>query len=111
MRFKNIKMFKNNLYVVDTGNKTNRIENIRGISGTFFQKNINQISDLKNFISKKCQTVSYFGFTKQQLELFMLNNNLLGIDRFVPIGKALGIDIVWDGYEVVKSLSRVVSLE
>ena len=43
--------------------------------------------------------------------VFILNNNLLGIDRFVPIGKALGIDIVWDGYEVVKSLSRVVSLE
>ena len=109
--FKNIKMFKNNLYVVDTGNKTNRIENIRGISGTFFQKNINQIKDLKNFITKKCQTVSYFGFTKDQLKYFLLNNNLLGIDRVVPIGKALEIDIVWDGYETTKSLSRIISLE
>jgi len=43
--------------------------------------------------------------------LFILNNNLLGIDRLVPIGKALGIDIIWDGYEVLKSLSRTVSLE
>jgi len=109
--FKNIKMFKNNLYVVDTGNKTNRIENIRGISGTFFQKNINQIKHLKNFITKKCQTVSYFGFTKDQLKYFLLNNNLLGIDRVVPIGKALEIDIVWDGYETTKSLSRIISLE
>ena len=109
--FKNIKMFKNNLYVVDPGSKTNQIENIRGINGTFFQKNINQIKDLKNFITKKCQTVSYFGFTKDQLKYFLLNNNLLGIDRVVPIGKASEIDIVWDGYETTKSLSRIISLE
>ena len=87
------------------------IDNFRGINGTFFQKNIKQISELKNFISKKCQTVTYYGFTKKQLEFFMFNNNLLGIDRLVPIGNALGVDIVWDGYEVVKTLSRVVSLE
>ena len=109
--FKNIKMFKNNLYVIDPGSKTNQIENIRGINGTFFQKNINQIKDLKNFITKKCQTVSYFGFTKDQLKYFLLNNNLLGIDRVVPIGKASEIDIVWDGYETTKLLSRMISLE
>ena len=106
-----IKMFKNNLYIVDAGSKTNQIENIRGINGTFFQKNINQIKDLKNFITKKCQTVSYFGFTKDQLKYFLLNNNLLGIDRVVPISKASEIDIVWDGYETTKSLSRIISLE
>ena len=109
--FQNLKTFKNNLYIIDPDSNVKKIENFRGINGTFFQKNINQINDLKNFISKKCQTVSYFGFTKKQLELFILNNNLLGIDRLVPIGKALGIDIIWDGYEVLKSLSRTVSLE
>ena len=92
--FKNLKTFKNNLYLIDPSNKTSQIENIRGINGTFFQKNINQIKDLKKFITKKCQTVSYFGFTKDQLKYFLLNNNLLGIDRVVPIGKALEIDIV-----------------
>ena len=109
--FCNIKMYQNNLYVIDPANQTKQIENIRGVNGTFFQKNINQIADLKKFISKKCQTLSYFGFTKDQFRNFLLNNNLLGIDRIVPIGKALEIDIIWDGYEVVKSLSRIISLE
>ena len=109
--FRNLKTFKNNLYIIDPSRNIKKIENFRGVNGTFFQKNINQINDLKNFINKKCQTVSYFGFTKKQLELFILNNNLFGIDRLVPIGKALEIDIVWDGYEVLKSLSRSVSLE
>ncbi len=109
--FKNIKMFKNNLYVIDPAKHTKHIENIRGVNGTFFQLNINQLADLKKFITKKCQTVSYFGFTKKQFKYFLTNNNLLGIDRVVPIGRALEIDIIWDGYEVVKSLSRVISLE
>ena len=46
-----------------------------------------------------------------QIKFFLLNNNLLGIDRFVPIGKSLEIDMIWDGHDVVKSLSRVISLE
>ena len=47
----------------------------------------------------------------KKLKPFLLNNNLLGIDRIVPIGQALEIDIVWDGYEVINSLSRVISLK
>ena len=109
--FTDIQMFKNNLYVVSPNTKTNSIENIRGVNGTFFQKNIKHLDQLKKFISKKCQTVSYFGFTKEQFRKFLIENNLLGIDRVVPIGKALEIDIIWDGYEVVESLSRTISLE
>ena len=75
------------------------------------KKNVHTINHLKKFITKKCQTISYFGFNQKELKTFLLNNNFLGIDRIVPIGKALGIDIIWDGYEVVKSLSRVVTLE
>ena len=52
--------------------------------------------------------MAYFGFSQNELKSFILKNNLFGIDRIVPIGKALEIDIVWDGYEVVKNLSRVI---
>ena len=52
--FTNIKMFKNNLYVIDPDNKINQIEDIRGINGTFFQKNINRIDDLKNLGVEIC---------------------------------------------------------
>jgi len=109
--FVNLKSFKNNLYVIDPNKQTRNIDNIRGINGTFFQRNIPNINNLKDYITKKCQTISYFGFTKEQLKIFLLNNNFLGIDRIVPIGKALGIDVIWDGHDVVKSLSRVITLE
>ena len=109
--FQNIKLFKNNLYVVNPNKNIKNIENIRGISGIFFQKNIASIIELKKFITKKCQTVTYFGLNKKQIESFVLKNNLFGIDRVVPIGKALDINLVWDGYDMIDSLSRTITLE
>ena len=52
--------------------------------------------------------MSYFGFEKNVLKSFVLNNNLRGVDRIVPIGNALDIDFNWDGYDLIKTLSRVI---
>jgi hypothetical protein len=109
--FQNIKLFKNNLYVVNPNKNIKNIENIRGVGGIFFQKNIASMIELKKFITKKCQTVTYFGLNKKQIESFVLKNNLFGIDRVVPIGKALDINLVWDGYDMIDSLSRTITLE
>ena len=109
--FQDIKIFKNNLYVINPNKNIKNIENVRGTSGIFFQKNITNIIELKKFITKKCQTVTYFGLNKKQIKSFLLKNNLLGIDRVVPIGKALDINFIWDGYDVIESLSRIITLE
>ncbi len=109
--FNKINMYKNNLYIIDVNKKVNSIENIRGKNGTFFQKNINNLSKIKHFISKKCQTLTYFGFKKKELEVFLLNNNLSGIDRAVPVGNALNINPIWDGFNVLNELSRIITIE
>ena len=41
----------------------------------------------------------------------MVNNRLSGIDRAVPIGKALDIGVFWDGYNILGSLSRIINVE
>jgi len=109
--FDKIKMFKNNIFIINLNDRIKKIENIRGMNGTFFEKNIKKIDWLKKFITKKCQTISYYGISKEQFRNFLVKNNLFGIDRIVPIGKALEIDLIWDGYDVIKSLSRVISIE
>ena len=101
---------KNNIYILDYKSKNELIENIRGVNGIFYQLNLNNLKELKKYITKKCQTVTYYGFTKSELEQFMLDSNLTGIDRIVPIGNALDIDFVWDGYDLIKTLSRIVSV-
>ena len=60
-------------------------------------------------INNKYQTVTYFGLEKAFLVDFVIRNKLHGLDRIVPIGKALDIDLVWDGFEVISSLSRKIN--
>ena len=108
-KFTEIKRLKNNVFVLSLNNKVLNIENIRGSNGIFFQKNIKQLSDIKKFITKKCQTITYYGIDKGEFRDVLTKNNLLGVDRIVPIGKALEIDLIWDGYDVIRSLSRVIT--
>jgi hypothetical protein len=105
---KNIRTKKNNIYILDYKDNEKIIENIRGINGIFYQLNLRNLGDLSKYITKKCQTMTYSGFDKNELQDFIFYNNLEGLDRIVPIGKALDIDFNWDGYDLIKTLSRVI---
>ncbi len=105
-----INKFENYLYLVNLG-KINEIENIRGKNGTFYIKKIKKIIELKKFITEKCQTITYLGFSKNEMIKFVKKNNLNGVDRIVPIGQAMDIDVIWDGYETLKHLSRVITVD
>ena len=37
------------------------------------------------------------------------SDKLKGFDRVVPIGKALEMDMVWDGYQLPYALSRIIN--
>ena len=71
---------------------------------------INDISDINDIITEKYQTLIYFGLDAEELRQNVIDNNLRGIDRIVPVGKSLDIGVIWDGYDLVRSLSRIVSL-
>ena len=50
-------------------------------------------------------------FLKKHLYDFVLKNRLRGIDRIVPIGQAHEMDLKWDGYDIIKSLSRIIDIK
>ena len=41
---------------------------------------------------------------------FFKSNNFKGIDRVVPFGQALNINLIWDGYDLTKILSREIEI-
>ena len=61
-------------------------------------------------VNEKYQTLVYYGLSPIQLSEFVVNNQLRGIDRIVPVGQALDIDVIWDGYDLVRTLSRIVDV-
>ncbi len=88
-----------------------QLENTRGQFGLFFEHTTNDLGPLANAISPKFQTMTYFGMDKAKLSNFVVDGRLRGIDRIVPVGRALSIDVMWDGYDVIKHLSRVLAVE
>ena len=90
---------------------TGNIEKKRGMYGTFYEYDCSNINEIAGIISTKFQTLTYFGIEKSRLSNFVLNNRLSGIDRIVPVGRALDIDIIWDGFDIEKNLSRIIDIK
>jgi hypothetical protein len=57
------------------------------------------------------QTVSYAGFRKEELRQFVVSSPLCGIDRIVPFGHALDFSPVWDGFDMLRTFMREITLE
>lgn len=78
--------------------------------GFFYELDINKLQNIKHLIKKKLQTITYFGYSKKFLVKFFSENNFNGIDRIVPIGQALNINLVWDGYDLTTKLTREIEI-
>ena len=55
--------------------------------------------------------MTYFGLDKSELLDFVVKNRFPGIDRIVPIGTALEMGVIWDGYDIIRSLSRIIEVK
>ncbi len=72
--------------------------------GFFYTRNILSLKELIPFINPKVQTLSYFGLNKDEMESVVQLTSGIGIDRLVPVGKALDFHYIWDGYNLFDEL-------
>ena len=91
-------------------NKLRSLEDIQPGYGVFLETNISKIKILSNLLTSKSQTMTYFGYDKNKIKKIILKNKFKGIDRAVQIGNAFNISHIWDGLNIVNSLSREISL-
>ena len=82
----------------------------RGKWGLFFEYEISNLNKVKNIIYEKYQTLTYFGVEKNLLVNFVMENKLTGIDRIVPVGQSLDIGLLWDGHDILSTLSRGIEI-
>jgi L-lactate dehydrogenase len=47
---------------------------------------------------------------KSEIKNFLASERPRGIDRAVPMGKSMDFSLVWDGYDLIRSLSRKVTV-
>ena len=106
----NVYRYENLLYIINLSKISEPLDKYRGIFGMFYQYEIDQIDELIPFVnSPKIQTLAVSGIKTSELAEFIVQNGIKGIDRIVPFGKTLDIGTVWDGYNIIDTLSRIIS--
>ena len=106
---KDYKSFDNRINVINLKSVPNNIDNFKALWGLFFQSKINNLKDVKKFSNRKYQTLTYFGFDPDEIIKLISLNNINGIDRVVPFGHSLDIDMIWDGLDLNAMLTRIIS--
>ena len=74
--------------------------------GYFIEYSGVDVNALKPLFVPKCQTVTCFGVELQVVRDYKSQNGLTGVDRVVTVGHALDFELVWDGIDLIRSMSE-----
>lgn len=77
--------------------------------GLFFESEGGQLSSLNEFAGTACQTAVSYGVPQETWREFF-ENAPLGIDRVCMLGAANEFSLIWDGYDLPRTLSRRISM-
>jgi hypothetical protein len=98
----------NLLYRIELSSVSMDQDKCRGYFGTIHEVTLQAIEELFPIVNERYQTLTYFGFMPDEIRNVIASQNLRGIDRVVPVGSAIDMGLVWDGYDIVSSLSREI---
>lgn len=103
--------FRNNKIIrVKVNSLDPEIMRYKGNSGYFYEYIADDLDDVINMLSKECQTVDCLGVDKEQLRKYIQQKGVKGGDRIVDLGHTLDLSLVWDGYDMIRELSRIVQI-
>jgi len=71
----------------------------------------NSLDEIGVLFNRSTQTLTHAGFSLDDLKTLANLRNGPGGYRFVPIGKALNFDNIWDGLDLLKYMTRKTVLE
>lgn len=114
VNFKNISKldkYSKSLHVVTLNKLINKNDLQRGQWGYFYQYLSSDLNILSKVITEKYQTLTYYGLDIDYLKKFIEKNEIKGIDRIIPIGRSMEMNYLWDGYNLLKSLTRIIDIK
>lgn len=79
-------------------------------AGLFQEIVIGELADLLPHLTRRIQTVCYFGIDHTVWQEFVRTRLPAGIDRIVPVGHALDFESTWDGIDLFGAMLREVTI-
>jgi hypothetical protein len=69
---------------------------------------VRSLDEVASFIRESDQTITYFGWDRDEVEAVAASRVGPGVSRWAPIGTALDFDFIWDGYDIPFELTRLI---
>ena len=66
------------------------------------------ISEILPICGERCQTLALYGLDEETVKNFVLSSAPKGIDRIVELGRTLDFSLTWDGFDLIRSMSRKI---
>jgi hypothetical protein len=76
--------------------------------GVLVHARIDSLSDIAAHVEKRDQTLTHFGVGMDDLRAFARSLKGQGVERIVPVGDALQFDRIWDGFDLLRSFSKLL---
>lgn len=78
--------------------------------GMFFETSSNSLDALLPIMGERCQTLCYYGISTAVLRDFLTRARPRGCDRVVPLGNSMQFSLLWDGFDLIRSMSRSIEI-
>jgi len=95
---------------INVNNADEELMRFKYNSGFYFEHDINELKDILPICGERLQTLTHYGLSKEELTTFFLECKPNGIDRAVPMGKSMDFTLTWDGYDLIRQLSRKITI-
>ena len=99
----------NMLYMLSLGDLPEKLTEYRGGFGLFYEAEISSVTDFSERANPRVQTIVCAGVDKNILSESLAAAGARGVDRIVDPGRALEMDTVWDGKDLIALFSREIS--
>ena len=87
------------------------IDEYRCAGGYFTEYTAKTLDEIAPIIKNKYQTIAYYGLDKDRLISFVNRNKIVGVDRIVPVGETTAFSLIWDGYDLINMMSRIIDIK
>lgn len=102
---------ENLIYVSQMKDIPEKTSHYQGKFGCFYEYEIKNLNKLCKILDRKVQTIVYEGTDPEELAAEIIRAGVKGADRIVKAGSALELDRIWDGKDVIASLSRIIQIK
>ena len=85
---------------------TPEVVDFRCGGGCFLEYAATTLDALAPLLSEKAQTVSVLGVDARAVRELVLRTGVRGVDRVTQVGHTMDFSLIWDGYDLIETLSR-----